>query len=208
MTSKYKQLLQQANSGALPSTCISSQFAMPMNNSQGAVNLNYIQDKLMDITPKGGCRIVTFSNRHTAILVSQPSHNPIFPGFGVKKINFLDYKLSQYIPIHSKLIRDMALNLTEDGIILTGSMDKMIKMTNISNNVIVHSFTCPHPVWSCTYNLDNPVYFYAGLGNGHVLTFDKRRTDKYVEILNEGSHNFSPVCSLQYVQKSQDATFK
>ena len=34
-----------------------------------------------------GCRIVTFSNRHAAILVSQPSNNPIFPGFGVKKVN-------------------------------------------------------------------------------------------------------------------------
>jgi hypothetical protein len=41
-----------------------------------------------------------------------------------------------------------------------------------------------------------------------VLTFDKRKTDKYIEILNEGSHNFSPVCSLQYVPKSPEAAFK
>ena len=51
----------------------------------------------------------------------------------------MDYKLSQYIPIHSKLIRDMALSsYNDDGIVLTCGMDKMIKMTNLSSNTLVH----------------------------------------------------------------------
>lgn len=106
------------------------------------------------------------------------------------------------------MIRDMALNSQEDGIILTCGLDKMIKMTNITSNTLIHSFTCQHPIWSCAYNLDNPTYFYAGLGNGHVLTFDKRRTDKHIHVLNEETHNFSPVCSLQYVPKSSSSSFK
>ena len=109
-----------------------------------------------------GCRIVTFSPRSTAILVSQPSNNAIFPGFGIKKvnvrlfsfcptlnqlgrlfssvkINLLDYKLSQYIPVHSKLIRDIAVNsLHDDGIILTCGIDKTIKLINLANNALVH----------------------------------------------------------------------
>ncbi len=106
------------------------------------------------------------------------------------------------------MIRDMALNANEDGIVLTCGLDKMIKMTNISSNTLIHSFTCQHPIWSCAYNLDNHIYFYAGLGNGQVLTFDKRKIDRHIEILNEESHNFSPVCSLQYVAKNSSSSVK
>ena len=110
--------------------------------------------------------------------------------------------------MHSKLIRDMALNNQNDGIILSCGLDKMIKMTNLQSNTLVHSFTCQHPIWSCAYNLDNPLYFYAGLANGMVLTFDKRKIDKHIEQLNSETHNFSPVCSLQFVPKNQDSSFK
>lgn len=206
LTNKYKALLSQLNSGT---NVKSSIFSLPVNNLTGSTNMNYTQDKLINITDNvsGGCRIVAFSDRHSALLVSQPSNSPIFPGFGIKKINFLDFKVSQYIPVHSKLIRDMALNNNDDGIVLSCGLDKMIKMTNISSNTLIHSFTCQHPIWSCTYNLDNPLYFYAGLGNGHVLTFDKRKIDKHVEVLNREAQNFSPVCSLQYVPKNNDSSF-
>lgn len=207
LSTKYKSLLLQLNSS---NNGQSSIFSMPVNNLTEAITLNYKQDRMINITDtNGGCRTIAFSPRHAAILVSQPSNSPIFPGFGIKKINFLDYKVSQYIPIHSKLIRDLALNTTtDDGIILTCGLDKMIKMTHISSNTLIHSYTCQHPIWSCTYNLDNPIYFYAGLGNGHVLTFDKRKTDKNVDILNSEVHTGTPVCSLQYVPKNTDAIFK
>ena len=71
----------------------------------------------------------------------------------------------------------MALNNTQqdDGIILTCGLDKTVRLTNLANNALVHSFECAHPVWSCAYNTDNPMYFFAGLANGHVLLFDKRK---------------------------------
>ena len=45
---------------------------------------------------------------------------------------------------------------------------------NMSNNSLFNSYECPCPAWSCAYNLDNPIYFFCGLSNGHVLLFDKR----------------------------------
>jgi E3 ubiquitin-protein ligase RFWD3 len=117
------------------------------------------------------------------------------------QINFLDYKLNQYVPIHSKLIRDIS-TLNDDSIILTCGMDKMIKLTNIANNTHVHSYECPAPIWSCTYNLDNPIYFYAGMQSGQVLRFDKRKIDKHVDILNSELNNYSPVSNLQFVPKN------
>lgn len=129
----------------------------------------------------------------------------MFPGFGIKKINFLDYKLSQYVPIHSKLIRDMSLcSQYSDEILLTCSLDKTIKLTNISSNRPIHSYECPHPIWSCAFNQDNSFYFYAGLANGHVLLFDRRKIDRHVQILNSDMNNFSPVCNLNYVPRNDN----
>lgn len=63
----------------------------------------------------------------------------MFKGFGVKKTNFMDYKLSQYVPIHSKLIRDMALSSQyDDESLLTCSLDKTIKLTNLNSNRPIH----------------------------------------------------------------------
>lgn len=160
----------------------------------------YGLDKTINITDLGGCRVTAYSNRCVALLVSQPSNSALFPGFGIKKINFLDYKLNQYIPIHSKTIRDLAINTSnDDGIILTCGLDKTIKLTNIINNVIIHSYSCEAPVWSCTFNNDNPLYFYAGLQNGKVLSFDKRKTDRYLDILNNDIGCCQPISSLQYI---------
>lgn len=129
----------------------------------------------------------------------------MFPGFGIKKINFLDYKLSQYVPIHTKLIRDMSLcSQYSDEILLTCSLDKTIKLTNISSNRLIHSYECPHPIWSCCFNQDNPFYFYAGLANGHVLLFDRRKIDKHVQILNSDLNNFSPVCNLNHISSNDN----
>ncbi len=107
-----------------------------------------------------GCRVVQFSQRYLTVLVSQPSSLSIFPGFGIKKvrllnslslffsisklyfkINFLDYKPLQYIPVHSKSIRDMAINTSnDDGIVLSCGMDKQLKLTNINTCSNIHRY--------------------------------------------------------------------
>ena len=43
--------------------------------------------------------------------------------------------------------------------------------------------------------------FYAGLGNGQVLKFDKRVTDAHVLNLTSEAVTCSPVCSLQFITK-------
>ena len=111
-----------------------------------------------------------------------------------------------YIPIHSKLIRDMSLNSKgADDELLTCSMDKTIKLTNITQGRLIHSYECCAAIWSCCFNIDNPIYFYAGLANGQVLLFDKRRTDSYVEVLNNENNPGQPVCSLNYASRDQQS---
>ncbi len=85
MANKYKSLLQQFNSGANVQTS-SLASSMSSCSSNGKSTMNFIQDKLVNITETAGCRVVAFSNRYAAILVSQPSNSRIFPGFGIKKV--------------------------------------------------------------------------------------------------------------------------
>ncbi len=87
LSTKYKSLLLQLNNSNHGQSSI---FSMPVNNLTDTVNLNYSQNKVLNITDSnGGCRTVAFSSRHAAILVSQPSNSPIFPGFGIKKVYFI-----------------------------------------------------------------------------------------------------------------------
>jgi len=85
MTNKYKSLLQQINSGAIAQTSSFSSLSSTIS-SNGNSNLNFFLDKLINVTETAGCRVVSFSNRYSAILVSQPSNSRIFPGFGIKKV--------------------------------------------------------------------------------------------------------------------------
>ena len=148
MTSSYDNLLHQFNQQKLLQSLNVNNHSMATNNNNNNSDMKsnfmrYILEKMIPITEtSNGCRVVSFYPRNSAILVSQPSNNAIFPGFGIKKINIHDYKLSQYIPIHSKLIRDIAVNTTQqdDGIILTCGLDKTIKLTNLANNALVHRY--------------------------------------------------------------------
>ncbi len=109
MTNKYKNLLAQYNQQIKNPSGGQFQSLLISNSEKvnSVSNMNYALDKLLNITEvidqilnlckyilkyffikqnNGGCRVVAFSNRYSAILVSQPSNNAIFPGFGIKKV--------------------------------------------------------------------------------------------------------------------------
>jgi hypothetical protein len=130
--------------------------------------------------------------------VSAQGSNSLFVGYGVKKINMADYRF-QYIPLHKKQIRDMDIDKSDT--LLTCGMDKKLILTNIVSNMNVHCYECTHPVWSCVYDKDEPFFFYAGLGSGQVLKFDKRKTDTFSQILTDGVNTPGPIFSLQFIPK-------
>lgn len=49
-----------------------------------------------------------------------------------------DMKASEFILAHKKPIRDMAFHL-HDGLVLTASQDKTLKITNVLSNSIVQT---------------------------------------------------------------------
>ena len=56
------------------------------------------------------------------------------------QINTMDMKTSQFLTLHSKAIRDLCFNpAVDDGILLSVSVDKTVKMTSILSNAQVQT---------------------------------------------------------------------
>ncbi|GFT67379.1 e3 ubiquitin-protein ligase RFWD3 [Trichonephila clavipes] len=61
-------------------------------------------------------------------------------------------------------------------------------------------------VWSCTWDLDDPTYFYAGLKSGDVYLYDIRVTNRYVHELPRFGCK-TPVVALQYLKKTSCSSY-
>lgn len=164
-------------------------------------------EKVVPICQEGNCRVMISLEYCSMIVISQPNLNPLFPGYGLKKLNSLEYRAYEFIAVHSKPIRDVAHNAKMmDGLVLTASLDKKLKLTSMMSNTNVQTYEADCPVWSCTWNLDNPYQYFAGLANGLVLLLDTRKPSE--RILDfRCSESRSPVISLQYVGFNQSASF-
>ncbi|XP_035208093.1 E3 ubiquitin-protein ligase RFWD3-like isoform X2 [Stegodyphus dumicola] len=189
-----KRMLQEYRSSMAFSKLQSSQ------NNSSAFSL----EKNIEIAKLGGCRIVDICELLGIILVSQPSTNELFPGFGFRKLSTMDMKPSEFVWVHQKPIRDMAFHV-HDGLVLTGSLDKSVRITNILTNTVVQTYVVDSDVWSCAWDADDPVYFFAGLKSGGVYLFDIRVTSRYVHELPRCGTS-TPVVALQYLRKATSAT--
>ncbi len=60
-------------------------------------------------------------------------------------------------------------------------------------------------MWSCTWNISDVNYVYAGLQNGSILVYDTRQTANEVHKLSLDNSR-CPIVALSYVPKAADAS--
>ncbi|XP_033638921.1 E3 ubiquitin-protein ligase RFWD3-like [Asterias rubens] len=190
----------QSSSSIKPQSS-TSQRIDGMNPARG----QYVLDKTIQISQSGNCRVMSFDSFNNALVVSMPSPNQLFPGFGVKKVSATDHRCTQYVPIHTSVIRSLTFNGRNDGLMLTGSTDKTLKMTSLVSNTVVQTYKTEAPVWSCTWNTSDVNYVYAGLQNGSILVYDTRQTASEVHKLSLDNSR-CPIVALTYVPKAADAS--
>ncbi|XP_072018015.1 E3 ubiquitin-protein ligase rfwd3.S-like [Amphiura filiformis] len=191
-------------SSSQPSTSSSSASA---KENKGTSQGQYVLDKPIMISQNGGCRVMSFDGANYSLIVSMPSPNQLFPGFGVKKVSAMDLRSAQYVPIHSKMIRDVTFNGRHDGLMLTASVDKTIKITSLTSNTVVQTYQTEVPAWCCTWNTDDVNYIYAGLQNGTIrIIYDTRQTAMELETLNKDGSR-CPIVSLNYVPAAPGTSF-
>ncbi|KAM4614149.1 E3 ubiquitin-protein ligase RFWD3 [Discoglossus pictus] len=198
-------IAQHGHSSSQQPSSSRSGLSNSLPSSQGQHKYNF--EKAILISQTGNCRVMSYSNQMSCLVVSQPSpQSTLIPGCGIKKLSASNMKSSQYVPIHSKQIRGLAFNDRSDGLLLSAALDNTVKLTSLMTNTVVQTYNTGRPVWSCCWCSDNTNYIYAGLINGSVLVYDLRDTSQFVrELVPLGSR--CPVVSLSYVPRAASEVF-
>ncbi|KAL2747592.1 E3 ubiquitin-protein ligase RFWD3-like [Vespula maculifrons] len=152
----------------------------------------------LEICKEDGCRVLDYNHWYGLLAVSQKSGNPLFTGYGVKKIDVENFVPRQFLFLHSQAIRDISFHPSQQSILLSVGFDKSAKLIDIQNNTIMHSYTTDFTLWSCCWSGDDSNIFFAGAQNGSIIQFDIRQTSSPVGLL-ESPNDRSPVISLATV---------
>ncbi|KAK4469379.1 hypothetical protein MN116_006936 [Schistosoma mekongi] len=151
----------------------------------------------------GNCRVMASCDYLNTLCVSQSSTNPIFRGFGIRKVNSAEQRLIKYIHLHTQPIRDLAFHSeAQDGIIASASLDKTLRLTSLLNDTVVQTYQCPVGIWSCCWATDSNRLF-AGCANGSIMLYDIRVTTGPIDVFYV-PNNDAPVLGLQYISPSVD----
>ncbi|XP_068709134.1 E3 ubiquitin-protein ligase rfwd3.S-like [Montipora capricornis] len=177
----------------------SSQSSMPQKS--------YILQTSFQVS-QSGARVLAFDQHHAVLVVSKPSPNQLFPGFGVVKVSSLDSKHCEFVQIHQKPLRDVAFSCRGDGLLLTAAMDKTVRVTSILSNTVVQTYNTPAPAWSCAWNDYDTNYIYCGLQNGTCLIYDVRNTDTYLKSIQNAAGGSCPVISVAYVSPEPNSPLR
>jgi E3 ubiquitin-protein ligase RFWD3 len=163
------------------------------HQSSSQQNLMFYRN--VEICKEGGCRVLAYNKFMSLLVVSQCSTNTLFPGYGIKKVDAVEFRPLQFVFLHPKAIRDLAFHPLRDDMLLSVSLDRCAKLFNVSSNRVVQSYTTDNPLWSCCWDASNSNLFFVGTNNGAVLQYDVRFSNGLVCRLTSPDDS-SPVTSL------------
>eukprot|EP00070_Physeter_catodon_P020083 XP_023980655.1 E3 ubiquitin-protein ligase RFWD3 isoform X4 [Physeter catodon] len=134
-----------------------ARFLSSLSSSQSQHKYHF--QKTFTVSQTGNCRVMTYCDALSCLVVSQPSPQASFlPGFGVKMLSTANMKSNQYIPMHGKQIRGLAFSSRSKGLLLSASLDNTVKLTSLETNTVVQTYNTGRPVWSCCWCLDENNY--------------------------------------------------
>ncbi|KAG8235552.1 hypothetical protein J437_LFUL015392 [Ladona fulva] len=118
----------------------------------------------VEISRDGGCRVAAFCDPLNLMVVSQRSTNPLFPGFGVKKVDALEFRATQFVPAHQKPIRDLAFSPTSRSLLLSASFDCTARLLDVGSgsNAVVATLSAESPLWSCCWDACDTNLLHVG----------------------------------------------
>ncbi|XP_043502454.1 E3 ubiquitin-protein ligase RFWD3-like [Polistes fuscatus] len=159
---------------------------------------NFYLEHSLEICKEDGCRVLDYNPWYGLLVVSQKSENPLFKGYGVKKIDVETFVSRKFLFLHSQPIRDINFHPSQQNILLSVGFDKTAKLIDMRSNVIMHSYKTDFTLWSSCWSSDDTNIFFAGAQNGSIIRFDIRNTLGPVDNLPSPCDR-SPVVSLASV---------
>lgn len=198
LQSKKSMLCSKCSSESEGASASVRTFGQSTSSQSSLPQKSYILQTSFQVS-QGGARVLAFDQHHAVLVVSKPSPNQLFPGFGIVKVSSLDSKHCEFVRIHQKPLRDAAFSCRGDGLLLTAAMDKTVRVTSMLSNTVVQRYDTPVPAWSCAWNEYDTNYIYCGLQNGTCLIFDVRNTDTYLKSIHNEAGGSCPVISVAHV---------
>lgn len=162
------------------------------NDQPARKSWRFALEKNLEICKDGGCRVMTYNCRTYELYVTQKGYNYLFPGYGIRKVSCVDYKLGQFLHLHQKPIRDITYSQPKD-LLLSVGLDSTARIVERGiRNVVVNAGM---PLWSCSWDYLRSNEFYVGGVGGIVHQYDVRNPGTYLQILNSPG-DMSPIVSL------------
>lgn len=149
-------------------------------------------EKNLEICRDGGCRVLTYNCRTYELYVSQKSTNYLFPGYGIRKVSCVDYKLGQFVHLHPKPIRDITYSQPRN-LLLSVGLDHTAKIVN--RGIPTVTINARYPLWSCSWDFLRSNEFYVGGVGGKICQYDFRNPSTCVQTLSAPG-DISPIISL------------
>ncbi|CAO3691343.1 unnamed protein product [Rhizopus microsporus] len=149
-------------------------------------------------------RVLTVLPSYHTIVVSVEKKQSC--GYGLRKINLFDTGISEYIDLHSNWIKDVKSS-SERYLTLSTSLDKTLKLTSLSNNVTVQTYSLDAPGWSCAFDEYDDNLLYCGLANNTLMVYDIRNTKSPLHKLKDSTLSaLAPIHSLNIGQLNDSRT--
>ena len=151
------------------------------------------------------CRVLACSEYHGMILISQPSANPLFPGFGDRRFNVLDQKLGSFVGLGRKVVRDLAFHPTTPELLLSCGQGKVARITNLSSCSEVVKFNCDSEIWAGDRARGDGAgtQLYLGTKMSQVLVHDTRQPQGEATVVTFPGTERGPIISLVSVPPAQ-----
>mmetsp|Transcript_39413 Transcript_39413/g.76590 ORF Transcript_39413/g.76590 Transcript_39413/m.76590 type:complete len:876 (+) Transcript_39413:26-2653(+) len=157
--------------------------------------------------PCSGSRVLGFVQNGESLLVTcdRPLNGPSnhTSQYGIERVSTIDPLHREYIPIHSKTIRGLAVSKEEPNIVLTAALDKRLVLTSLSAKAKVLEFKASSKPWSCAWEPSSRNLLYAGMDAGKIVLFDTRKPGQ--RLLESSCPSKKPVHTLMRVEFSNQS---
>ncbi|CAM8894739.1 unnamed protein product [Rhodiola kirilowii] len=108
------------------------------------------------------------------------------------------------LPANTKAIKDLHISSFDRKLALLASLGKKLSIFSLECNYATLSYDLPAPPWSCSWDINNSHYVYAGLQNGMIMMFDIRQSAGPVESTRGITCN--PIHTLHSLPQSKSLT--
>lgn len=197
--------IEPASTSAIFGSSSSGGAAAAASASSSATSADAFQlarECTINICDAPGCRVLIHSPRLNSLILSQCATG-LFTGYGGRFVEVGTGRLTSFLHMTSRQIRDIALDKDEE-LIAAASMERVAKVYSLNSRGCVTTImpTEDKPIWSAAFDRSRPQLFYAGTQHGSTFVYDLRYPSVALAE-NRHSDDNSPVICIASVSPSQ-----